>query len=190
MKIDLIDYKTVRVALSGGDMRRLSIDYDSMDYSDAATKRAVKTILHTVNSVLSLDLSSSKLFIEAFPNEESENGCVLYISMLEKFKGCARRELSTPVVFKLDSVNALSDLSERIFKQYSHLVLKSSLYLMDDKYMLMIYTYPKLDKKLSALASEYAVVYGRGRITGSFVREHSSELICKDAIEKIVESLC
>lgn len=190
LKIDLVDYKTVRVFLSENDMRELSLEYETMDYNNDQTKRAVKTILHTVNTVLSLDLNSSKLFIEAFPGEDGENSCILYISMLEKYKGSARRELSTPIVFSLNSIDALSALSKRIFKQYSHLVLKSSLYLMDKKYMLMIYTYSRLDKKLTALASEYAVIYGRGKIADSFIREHANELIGSNALEKVVENLC
>lgn len=190
LKIDLVDYKTVRVFLSPDDMRELSLEYETMDYSNDKTKRAVKTILHAVNAVLSLDLNSSKLFIEAFPGEEGDKSCILYISMLEKYKGSARRELSTPIVFSLNDIDSLSAMSERIFRQYSHLVLKSSLYLMDEKYMLMIYTYSRLDKKLIALASEYAVIYGRGKIADSFIREHAHELIASNAIETVVENLC
>lgn len=190
MNIDLIDYKTVKVTLTDQDMDDLCIDYDSMDYNDIATKRAVKAILQAINETLALDLSSNKLFIEAFPNDACDNGCILYISMLEKFKGTTKHELSTPLVFQLQDVDTLTALSQRIFKQYSHLILKSSLYLLDQNYMLLLYTYSRLDKKLSALASEYAPLYGKGEIVGSFIKEHAYPLVPSNALETVVENLC
>lgn len=190
MKIELIDSNTIKVTLNDKDMYRLSINYSEMDYSEVATKRAIKSILNEIKSSFSFPANASKLFIEAFPNNNSVDGCILYISFIEKGAHNTKHELSTPLVIKIDDINTLSILCKRIFHHYSHLILKSSLYLMDNHYMLVVHTYSKLDKKISTLAHEYAELYGKGKIAGSFIKEHSSPLITENAIETIVETIC
>ncbi len=195
MKIELIDRQTVKILLSVHDMQDLAITYDQMDYKDPGTKRAIVALLHKVRQETQVDLSGGKLFIEAFPH--CEGGCILYISVLEsQVKAPAQKpkryrgSFNTPLIFRFQDVEELITVCDKLFRQYSHLVLKSSIYLLDQAYILMIYSYFKLDGKIAALVGEYGEVLGKGTVKCSFIKEHAKPLIENTAIETMVEHLC
>lgn len=175
-------------------MEAYALTYDQMDYKDPVTKKVILEILHHVRNETSVDLSQGRLFIEAFPHVEG--GCVLYISTVGGENTTAakpkryRNSFNTPLIFRFDTLDRLTDICDKLFKQYSHLVLKSSLYLLDGKYVLLIYSYFKLDNKIIALAKEYGSLIGKGSIKGAFVKEHAKPVIEDTALETIVEYLC
>jgi negative regulator of genetic competence, sporulation and motility len=195
LTIELIDKKTVRIFLSFDDMQQLCITYDQMDYKDPDTKRVILNLLQRVREQTSIDLSEGKLFIEAFPH--SEGGCVLYVNVvnpqmpipLSKPKRY-KNNFNTPIIFEFGNIDNVINVCDKLFNQYSHLILKSSLYLLDQKYMLLIYTYFKMDDKIVALVSEYGQLVGKGAVKGSFIKEHAKPIVDNIAIETIVEYLC
>lgn len=186
LKIELLDDKTVKILLSKFDMTTFNLCYDEMDYKNPETKRVILKLIDEIKKEVKINLNTGKLFIEAFPY--ADGGCILYVNVLDstKIQSQAQKKLKpgfdTPLIFMLEDVNSLGTLSNRLITRYSHIILKSSLYLWDNKYYLMLYTYFKMDSEIINLINEYGKLYGKGTIQSSIIKEHAKELITNDAI--------
>jgi negative regulator of genetic competence, sporulation and motility len=188
VQIESIDSSTIKITLSHQDLSRLDITYEQMDYQDPATRKALLGLLRQAQTQTGLDLTESKLFVEAFPDEN--DGCILYINLVSPHpkdsgiysKGCG---FNTPLIFQMDTIEEVSGLCSRLQKGMNHLVVKSSLFSQDQAYWLLLYTYCRMEDRLIAAASEFGRYMGKGSILAAMVREHSREIIAKDAIETI-----
>lgn len=189
LKIELLDDKTVKIVLTKPDMEAFSLTYDDMDYQNANTKRVILKLIDEVKKQSALDLSSGKLFIEAFPY--ADGGCILYVNILEAAASPIKRKTSfdTPLIFRFDRLDDLVSLSARLNDRYGHIILKNSLYLQEKQYILFLYTYFKMDRQILHLLNEYGSYLGKGAIAASLVREHSKELIKNDAIQTLQNCL-
>lgn len=189
MKIEMLDQQTVKIILSYDDMSKLSITYDDMDYSDPETRFVIMELLQKIKKETTIDLTNGKLFIEAFPYESG--GCILYINVLTQKISKNLKELKTvfnePIVFVFDNFDNVCDACINFFQNYNHLIFKSSLYSNDNKYYMMIYSFFKLDKKISSVMSEYGHSFGKGELIASHIREYGKCIIGEIAIEKIAE---
>ncbi len=186
MKIELLDDKTVKVLLSKIDMTAYNLCYDEMDYKNPQTKRVILKLIDEIKKEVKINLTTGKLFIEAFPY--ADGGCILYVNVLDpgKTETQSQKKLNsgfdTPLIFVIEDINLLGVLSNRLMTRYSHIILKSALYLWDEKYYLLLYTYFKMDSEIMKLIGEYGKFYGKGTIQSAIVKEHAKELIKNDAI--------
>ncbi|MFZ2537567.1 MAG: adaptor protein MecA [Oscillospiraceae bacterium] len=186
MKIELLDDKTIKVLLSKIDMTTYNLCYDEMDYKNPQTKRVILKLIDEIKKEVKINLTTGKLFIEAFPY--ADGGCILYVNVLDSSTSETQSQkksksgFDTPLIFIVEDINLLGVLSNRLITRYSHIILKSSLYLWDDKYYILLYTYFKMDSEIIKLISEYGKFYGKGTIQSSIVKEHAKELIKNDAI--------
>lgn len=194
MKIELLDDKTVKVVLSNADMVQFNLTYDEMDYKNPDTKRVILQLVDQIKREVSVDLSTGKLFIEAFPY--ADGGCILYVNLLDISSSKAKQgshkyktSFDTPIIFCFKDVSALAGLSKRLITKYGHIILKNALYLDQDKYYLLIYTYFKMDDQLLHLLTEYGQFYGKGSLVSSIIQEHAKELIASEALETLSECL-
>ena len=186
MNIEIISNNTVKITLSEVDMLDYDINYERLDKKNPETKRLLIELLEAVRDEKNIDLSSEKLYVEAFP--QNDGGCLLYISILnDKLK--PKMEIYTELVCEINDLNNLISLSSKIFKSYSHLIRGSELYFNENNYRLIINTFPKADSKLCIILSEYGCLIGKGEIISSSTKEHFDLLIDKDAIEKL-STLC
>lgn len=192
MKIEKLDSKTVKVSLSSYDLENFHITYEEMDYSDDNTKRAILSIVRQIKSQTGLPVDTVKLFIEAFPNED--DGCILYINLMNPIGKNdplkqERYSFDTPLILGFDDLETLTDASHRVLHDFGHLIIKSALYLYEDKYRLLLYTYCKMEKKIISLLKEYGVYMGKGSILCAFIKEHSKPICKERALETIVKYL-
>lgn len=187
MKIELLDDKTVKVLLSDIDMKSLELSYEEMDYKNPQTKRVLLKLIDEIKKEVKINLNAGKLFIEAFPY--ADGGCILYVNVLEIQRDNSQKKprqgFDTPLIFMFEDIDSLAKLSGRLIARYSHIILKSTLYLWERKYYLMLYTYFKMDNDLIQLIKEYGKFYGRGATRSAIVMEHAKELIKADAIGTI-----
>ena len=188
METEFVDQKTVKIFLSNRDMSEFNITYEKMDYRDIDTKKAIMKILKEIQKEGGHDFRSGKLLIEAFPNKGE--GCVLYISNIKPENEKIKKRSETPLIFQFNGIDLLCDATKRLFMQYSHLILKSALYLVDGKYSLVISSYYKLDEKLIIFMDEYGATWGCGEIKNAFIKEHGKVLMKSNAVEEIVEYIC
>ena len=188
MRIEQIDRQTVKVILTQADMDGFDITYEEMDYKDPNTRRVILELLRRIKDEMAVDFSGGKLFVEAFPY--LDGGCVLYICTItaegeRKPRSRNTNSFNTPLVFEFGELGMLTAACERLLLRYNHIILKSALYLYENKYRLLLYSYFKLDDKLVALVGEYGSYIGKGSIQSSFVREHAKCLIEANAVETL-----
>lgn len=192
MKIEKIDEKTIRILLSAKDMEEYHITYEQMDYNDAATKRAILNIVQQIRQKSNIGIETGKLFVEAFPNEDG--GCILYVNVIdpvteEKFPCRERSSFDTPLVFEFDSIDFLTAACSRLWVHDSHLIIKTSLYLYEKKYRLLLYTYCRMEQKIIRLLQEYGHYLGKGAVLSAFVKEHAKPILTDRAVETVIEYL-
>lgn len=194
MKIEPLDDKTVKVVLSKVDMDGFQLTYEEMDYQNPETKRVILHLIDEIRDQVDIDLSEGKLFIEAFPY--ADGGCILYVNVLDTARGTDvrlpkkhRTSFDTPLIFVFEDLSSLSALAVRLNARYSHVILKDSLYLLDHKYYLMIYTYFKMDNEIIHLLGEYGRFYGKGAVRSSLIKEHAKELLKSDAAQTLEKYL-
>lgn len=193
MKIELLDDKTVKVLLSKLDMYNLNLTYDEMDYKSPGTKKVLMQLLDEVKKQIKVDMTKGKLFIEAFPY--ADGGCILYVNLLDGTELSSpsmkkkKTGFDTPIICCLEGINDLSALAIRLASDFSHMILKSTLYLMNKKYYLVLYTYCKMDSKISAIISEYGKLFGKGAVTAAIIFEHGELIIAENAINLLKKAL-
>ena len=90
---------------------------------------------------------------------------------------------NSPLIFRFKELKSLLAACKRLFHQYSHLIRKSSLYLLDEEYFLILYSYLRTDEKLIKLLSEYGKYFGKGEIKLSFMNEHARCIVEDAAVE-------
>lgn len=188
MRIEQIDKQTVKVILTQADMDDFDITYEEMDYKDPNTRRVILELLQRIKDEMAVDFGGGKLFVEAFPY--LDGGCVLYICTIaaeseKKPRPKNTSSFNTPLVFEFDELGLMTAACGRLQLRYNHIILKSALYLYENRYRLLLYTYFKLDDKLIAMVSEYGRYIGKGSIQSSFVKEHARCLLETNAIETL-----
>ena len=182
MKIELLDQQTIKVILTSDDMQEFDITYEEMDYNDPVTRRPIVAMLYRIKEQTCVDLTKGKLFIEAFPVEP--DGCILYINMCKQVSN-KTSQCNIPLVFSFSSIEEVFRVCETLFQYYSHLIFKSSLYRMGNIYFLSVYSFCKLEEKLTAIISEYGILQGKGSLYTASLQEYSQCIIPTTAIETL-----
>lgn len=185
MNIEPLDHQTIKIILSANDMKEYNISYDEMDYNNPTTRKVIIQLLQQVRTQTSIDFSHNKLFIEAFPAQEG--GCVLYLNLLGAPAKSTNHKggFHTPLIFLIDNLEELRRLCNKLYHSYNHLILKSSLYETDESYILMIYSYYKLDARLIAIIREYGSFLGKGELKSQLIGEHATQIVKDKAVEMI-----
>lgn len=189
LTIEQLDQQTIKVTLSPCDMDGYELTYEEMDYNCPNTRRVILKLLQEIKTETKLDLSRGKLFIEAFPYEEG--GCILYINVINGLEGRQRRRagLNTPLAFSFDSLETLGGACASLCGNYSHLILKSALYREGEHYLLLLYSFFKMDDKLAAIVCEFGRYQGKGERIAARAAEHAHCLLPEKAIETIARCL-
>lgn len=191
LKIEIIDEKTIKILLSVEDMQEFHLTYEQMDYNDTVTRKAILSIVQKIRQDTTVDLEMNKLFIEAFP--DTSGGCILYVNLIEAQQmqslKSGKQSFDTPLIFILENIDLVAGVSSRLMKEHSHLIIHSSLYQMEQRYYLLLYTYCRMEKKIICLLKEYGSYLGKGAILSAFVHEHGKEILKDNAIETITQYL-
>ena len=184
MNLALLENKIIKVVLTSSDMIDYDLTYTEMDYSNQQTKQILSHLIDKIKNEFSMDLKLSKLLIEAFPYQDG--GCILYINSVQPTKSST---MHTPIIYEFDNITVLSSAVKQLYSQYTHIIIKSELYLYNEKYILIIYTYFKMDKQIYNLLNEYADFYGKGVIVSAVIKEHAKKLISDNAVETLLKCI-
>ena len=137
-------------------------------------------------------MESGKLFVEAFPDENG--GCILYVNVMnplpeDQFSCRERSSFNTPLIFEFDTLDLLTAACSMLWNHDSHLMIKTSLYLYEKKYRLLIYTYCRMEQKIIPQLQEYGLYLGKGVVLSAFVKEHAKPILTDQAVETILKYL-
>ena len=187
MTIEIISANTIKIVLNEFDMSAYEVSFDKLDRSSPETKKLLIDLIRNIQEEKNIDLSSERLFVEAFPKDDG--GCLLYLSMLNNNMKVLQEKnsLYNSMVCKIKSPKDLIEISNQLFNLYNHILHNSELYYLDGEYQLILHTFKKADKKLKTFLSEYCEIVGNGEIDSSSIREYYSCIFPINAIEEIIK---
>ncbi|MCL2034325.1 MAG: adaptor protein MecA [Oscillospiraceae bacterium] len=184
MDFELINEDKLRIRLNPQDMAEAGLVYENMNYSDSHTKRVLLSLLEKAKKQAGFAPRGAKLFIETY--ETDNKGCDLYFTIIRrpgKLKGS--QTVISPVLFEFDSAKELIEGACKVFERYSHRIYKSSLYLLNGKYRLLVYNLDYDDKLSVYFLSEFASKLGEDEVLAAYTMEHGREIILDTAIDML-----
>lgn len=195
MNIEVLTNNTVKITLDNIDMTDYDVKYESLSQKSPDTKRLLIELLALVRLEKNLDLSSERLFIEAFPKDDG--GCMLYISPLEKniksknSLSIKKDTYQNSIICEIEGIDNLTSLCMQIRYCMGHLIYDSELYVKNTNYRLVLNSVNagSFEDRILNIVKEYGVVIGRGKIIHARTTEYFNKITDKDAIEIIIKAL-
>ena len=188
MEFSLAGPDKLKVLLSAQDLRELGLDYQSLNYSDEATRKILLDLLSQGRLRAGFLPKRSKLYIEIYPREEG--GCVIYYTRLSGGEVCLKGQFMpgpSPVAFAFEDAGALLDACAKTHALYRHRILCSALYLLGREYRLIIYPLDYNDNLSVVFLSEYGKLVGQGGILAAYIEEHGELIHEPNALEVLAE---
>ena len=196
MKIDVLSGSTVKITLSGGDMRDYDVKYESLSRKSPDTKRLLGEVLKAVSleSDMFFDANADRLFVEAFPR--SDGGCMLYISSLEEEeksarpkRGRAAAQAPTTLVCGVEEVGALGSLCRTLclLKEREGARFSSAVYSCGTGFCLTVEP-EGCAARLEAVLREYGNVRSDS-LSAAGLREHCTEIAVGNGAETIADCI-
>ncbi len=186
MYYDALSRNTVKITLTGKDMKDYSLKSESLRSRTAESKRSLTSFLKKFQSESSLfpDHKAERLFLEAFPSDDG--GCILYVSTLgsDILPPPEPERRTTPLMC---CTAALGDTA-RLCRSLTGKVRTSALYRLGSDYWLII----KVQTANAALVSRIIGEYGSlsdDPTDIAFVKEHGSVICPTSAVSKL-SALC
>ena len=186
MYYDALSRNTVKITLTGKDMKDYSLKNESLRARTAESKRSLTSFLKKFQSESSLfpDHKAERLFLEAFPSDDG--GCILYVSTL-----------GTDILPQPETERKTTSLmcSTRTLDETTHLcrsltgkVRSSTLYRLEGRYCIIIKVSGSSAAQISHIISEY------GRFSDdpadiAYVTEHGSVICAASAVGRLAD-LC
>lgn len=182
MEINRLRENKVEILLTREDMANLDITYEALDYVNPHTRRIINQLLETALAQTGFLPDGRRLLIQVFP--WGDGGCQLYFTLLphqeqQEAKACE------PCIFAFDNSELLIAGCCRLYLQCSHRVLQSSLYLLNSKYYLVLYSLDSPQGVTEHLAAEYGQKAGEGCLPLSYLQEHGRTLISANALDTV-----
>lgn len=186
MTIEKISSSTVKIVLSGAELSGYNMDFGMLDSDNPETKSLLISLLTAIENKVDIDLSSDRLFIEAFA--ANDGGCLLYISVIDHEKKPVQSK-KIPAVIKIitefDSLNHAIKLCRQLKAGYCGMLLGSQLYYNGKDVRLLIEMPSRYEKKLSKILLEYGKIIGTGEFACSATKEYFECIETFNALEKV-----
>lgn len=188
LTIELISANTVKISLTGSDLLTYDIlDCCQLDKNDPQTRHMISSLMEMIREEKDVDLSSEKLYIEAFPR--ANGGCLLYISVAGAFSTSGSRGSQSRMMEYICPFTNPENLL-RAGEALSHLgtgLEHSSLYGQDDgRYCLILRAKSQMEKPIRYIFREFSAgEMNKGAIPAAAIREHWKPLAPKYAIERL-----
>lgn len=178
----------LKVSLTGADLSELHITYAQLDYDNAKTREVLRRLMGYASDETGVELTPGRLLIEVFP--APEEGCVIYFTQLEETPARSRLRLkrqprhTLPDVYEFNNSGDMLSAIEQLYKHNPERELKSSLYLLDGKYRLIVYTEQE-DTYFSALLKEFSDASYHSSTDEAYTREHGKRLSENNAVTEV-----
>ncbi|OJU18616.1 MAG: hypothetical protein BGN88_00570 [Clostridiales bacterium 43-6] len=181
MNIELVEPQRLRISLQSTDLKSLDLTFDEFDYENPRIKRVLWSLLSDASKQTGFTVGKGKLLIEVFP--AFTGGCIIYFTQLEieKTKTRVKTKKTVPCIYRFDDCDSMLSAVCRL-KTDTDIIDKSSLYLLDGHYMLVIYPKAGFIGSLGAVLNEYGC---KVTVHESFLSEHATLLQETKAIENI-----
>ena len=180
MEIKKLETGRVRIALTGEELQELNLCYDDIDCEAPETQALICTLVAAARSRTGFD-PGCRLMAEFYPEGQ---GCVVYLSDADDpLQQRPARKVTTPVIYLFDDLNLLITAAVGLFARCSHRIRKSSLYLMEHTWRLVLYPLDTVENITLGFLDEYAPRCGEGELAAAMLREHAEPLIEENAVD-------
>lgn len=207
MNIKLLHKHKLQITLTAQDLAQLGITYESLDYVDPKTRKAITRLLERAQEETGFSPQGCKLLIEAYPL--SRGGCVVCFTTLvqEEPKGPPLgREpsfpapgqppgeesllgepplLGEPLVFQFEKADTFLEASCKLYRQYSHRVFKSSAYALEGRYYLALRPIDGAGGVTEGFLREFGCRVSRSPLAEPMLEEHGALLAKDDALDQL-----
>lgn len=183
MEIILLSEDKLKISLTRQDLEKLELSYSKMDYSNEKTRQALLLLLEKAKLEVGFSPRGARLFIEIYQSDGG--GCVIYFTGIKRSRFSGGAGAVSPVVFEFENAEELIEGACKTFLRYSHRIYRSSLYLLNGKYRLLVYNLDYSDKLSIYFLSEFGKKLGDDEIFVSFTTEHGKELIADCALDTL-----
>ena len=183
MKVDKLDNNRLKISLSKEETIFLFGGYEKINYDNPDSKLALNMIIKNALPVYSFELNCKRLLIEV---KQEGADCNIYLTRLYKkeprrFK---RIKSSNILVIEFPDSESLINGICRLSQNNDIKKSQTDLYIMDNKYKLIIKSETNLNECISHIR-EFSLDVLKNKTAVSSVEEYGN-IICKDsAVEKI-----
>ena len=189
MEIKLITADKLRISLNKQDMESMSIHWERLSHSDESAKNALLYLLDKAKTEAGFNPKGAKLFIEVYPGELE--GCVLYVTAMRSGEAPPTGQYAcrapAPAIFEFEDAETLIRGSVQANTLYGSRILQSELYLLGERYRLVVYPLDYSDRLSIYFLCEFGRMVGEGELLRAFTQEHGSELLPQNALETLSE---
>lgn len=181
MIIEQIDNSKVLIVLGGNDMQDFSLEYDTLSFDDPHSGKILKRLLTLACTKTGISTEDKKILVEAVPQQK---GCVILLTLLPKVSRKIYRikKQKTSLCFIFEDAEALISAAKVLCK--SLMPPENSVYLLDDKYVVVIEGIIENKRYLSRLR-EFSHKALQGKIHSARVRENGKLLAEENGIKVI-----
>lgn len=181
MRVEPMEDGSVRIVLSREDMEAQGLQSETLCGEKQAARRQLSRLLHACRSRLPFDPLSGRLYVEVFPY--ADGGCILFLRQTAK----PSPGFDTPLIIALDGWDTLLALALRLHGRYHHVILQSALYRYRDYYLLLLYTYCRMEDTLLRVTGEYGELWGTGALWAAVAQEQGECVLESEALSRLTQ---
>lgn len=184
MKIDLLENGCLKILLTEEDLSGFDLTFEDMDYNNQTTRKALHQLLDMARLQTGFD-SSGSLIIEALP---VDGGCLLLLTPAGGKRHVRMKRVVGPYIFELDDADTVLRLAKSV-GEHTPPMFGSSLYRLNKRYRLVLYTGAPLSKELGNILYEFANPAGEGDIAAAYTAEYGESIAIGDALNRIYDAM-
>ena len=183
MRMEKTDTGFLKILLTGDDLAKFSLSFDTHDYRDSHTKDVLRRLIHDASSEVGF-VPGEHMLIEALPVDD---GCLLLVTPGKPTRRLRLKRAGGPFVYHIDSADLLLQLGQSLARLHPTAAFwgSSSLYTFAKGYRLIVYPGKTLSAPLNYLLLSLCERIGEGDAAAAFAAEHGTPLAIGNAREKL-----
>jgi len=178
MDITLLSEYKLKIVLDAKDLASLDICADTLCLGGSRAQKAFRELLRHAQSKYSFPPAESQLIAQVI--RDGDDSCSVVFSAYPQGES-----LYCPLLFSFPDIDTLISASVGLFRHLCHRIYKSSLYILQGKYILIISPMDYSEGSTAAFLYEYGEIIGQGEIAAAYAAEHGQLILDDNAIDTI-----
>lgn len=183
LTIEKLSDTAFKIIISAGEMKYYNVEFESLDENSSSVELMINEILKKIRYSTGVNLSSSRLFIEAFAVNEDMD-CIIYISVADE----ADEEIYEPYIyyiFDFENIENCIGFLRHLSSENLSAIAKTSLYSTGSFYRLAVKIKTEYEDMIVSCASEFGTVSGYDETALAYTDEHYECIIRDNAVQEL-----